>query len=77
MSYSYRRAPYGNQARVSIDNGRTWSAPMTISADGTNGDIGYPSTVELDDGTLLTVWYERLKTSPKAVLRQAKWAFQL
>jgi hypothetical protein len=77
MSYSYRRAPFGNQARVSIDNGRTWSEPMTISADGTNGDIGYPSTVELDDGTLLTVWYERLKTSPKAVLRQAKWAFQL
>jgi hypothetical protein len=77
MSYSYRRAPFGNQARVSIDNGRTWSEPMTISADGTNGDLGYPSTVELDDGTLLTVWYERMKSSPKAVLRQAKWVFQV
>jgi sialidase-1 len=76
MSYGHRRAPFGNQARVSVDNGRTWSEPVTISADGTNGDLGYPSTVELDDGSLLTVWYERLKTSPKAVLRQARWALQ-
>jgi len=35
--------------------------------------LGYPSTVELADGTLLTVWYEQLASSPKAVLRQAKW----
>jgi hypothetical protein len=46
---------------------------MTISADGVGGDLGYPSTVELDDGTFLTVWYERLKDSPAAVLRQARW----
>jgi hypothetical protein len=73
MTYGYRRAPFGNQARVSADGGRTWSEPMTISADGASGDLGYPSTVELDGGTLLTVWYERMKDSPKAVLRQARW----
>jgi Neuraminidase (sialidase) len=73
MSYGYRRAPFGNQARVSADNGKTWSEPITLSSDGYNVDIGYPSTVELGDGTLLTVWYERLKDSPRAVLRQAKW----
>ncbi len=73
MTYGYRRAPFGNQARLSEDNGKTWSAPMTISNDGDAGDLGYPSTVQLDDGTLATVWYERIKGSPRAVLRQANW----
>ena len=73
MTYGYRRAPFGNQARLSEDGGRTWSEPMTISADGPSGDLGYPSTVEFDNGTLLTVWYERMNESPKAVLRQARW----
>jgi hypothetical protein len=73
MSYGYRRAPFGNQARISSDHGRTWSAPMVISDDGAGGDLGYPATVELPDGQLLTVWYEALKSSPRAVLRQARW----
>jgi len=73
MTYGYRRKPFGNQARVSADQGRTWSEPMVVSADGEAGDLGYPSTVELADGTLLTVWYEFQKAAGKAVLRQAKW----
>ncbi|WP_075093058.1 sialidase family protein [Planctomyces sp. SH-PL14] len=75
MSYGYRRAPFGNQVRVSEDHGKTWSAPATISGDGAGGDLGYPSTVERADGRLVTVWYERLKTAPEAQLRQAIWKF--
>lgn len=75
MSYGYRKPPFGNQARVSVDSGKTWSAPMTISDDGHSGDLGYPSTVECDDGTLVTVWYEVLKDSPLAQLRQCRWKF--
>lgn len=73
MAYGYRRAPFGNQARWSDDEGATWSAPIAISSDGMGGDLGYPSTVELADGSLYTVWYERLRTSPRAVLRAARW----
>lgn len=73
MSYGHRRAPLGNQARVSADGGRTWSEPLVISADGSSGDLGYPSTVELADGRLLTVWYELPAGSSRAVLRQATW----
>lgn len=73
MTYGHRRPPYGNQARVSADGGKTWSDPMILSADGIGGDLGYPSSVELADGRLLTVWYERLKDNPAAVLRQARW----
>jgi Neuraminidase (sialidase) len=73
MSYGHRRNPLGNQARVSSDNGKSWSAPVILSDDGISGDLGYPSTVECDDGMLVSVWYEVLKGSPLAQLRQARW----
>ena len=76
MTYGYRRAPLGNQARLSTDQGLTWSEPIIISSDGALGDLGYPSTAELDDGSLLTIWYEQLKASPHAVLRQAHWKIE-
>jgi Neuraminidase (sialidase) len=74
MTYGYRRKPFGNQARVSRDAGKTWSEPITVSADGASGDLGYPSTVELADGKLLTVWYELPAGSKRAVLRQSTWS---
>lgn len=73
MSYGHRRKPFGVQARVSVDHGRTWSGAMRLTEDGSGGDLGYPSTVELNDGSLVTVWYERLAESPLAQLRQARW----
>lgn len=81
MTYSYRRPPRGNHARLSADHGRTWSDPIVLSDDGT-GDIGYPSTVELPSGQLLTLWYEsrfsgshpvQLPPPPFSVLRLARW----
>ena len=74
MSYGHRRKPFGNQARVSTNYGKTWSDPIIVSGDGAGGDLGYPSTVQLDDGSLVTVWYEKLAGSSLAVLRQAKWS---
>lgn len=76
MTYGYRRPPFGNQARLSTDHGRTWGEPVTLSGDGAGGDLGYPSTVELSDGTLLSVWYEKRKDLPHAVLRQATWRLE-
>ncbi|MFT5466205.1 MAG: sialidase-1 [Verrucomicrobiales bacterium] len=76
MSYGHRRPPFGNQARISTDNGETWGEPLTISGDGAGGDLGYPSTVELEDGSLVSVWYEKLADAPRAVLRQARWSLE-
>lgn len=73
MSYGHRRKPFGNQARLSDNNGASWSEPVTISDDGIGGDLGYPSTVQLPDGSLISVWYEVQGDSPFAVLRQAHW----
>lgn len=81
MTYSYRRPPRGNHARISTDQGRTWSEPIILSDDGA-GDLGYPSTVELPSGQLLTLWYEskhsgappaQLPPPPFSLLRLARW----
>ena len=73
MTYGHRRPPFGNQARISDDNGKTWGQPIELSTDGAGGDLGYPSTVELADGTLVSVWYEKIKGNPRSVIRQATW----
>lgn len=73
VTYSHRLAPIGIQARLSQDGGTTWSKHYLLTEDGASFDLGYPSTVEGDDGSLVTVWYERLASSPKAVLRQMRW----
>ncbi len=74
MTYGHRRKPLGCQARLSEDEGKTWSQAMVIYGEGITSDLGYPTTVQLKDGSLLTVWYEVIKGNAKAVLRQMKWA---
>ena len=73
MTYSYRVGPYGIRGKVSKDHGTTWSAEFVLTNDGATWDLGYPSTVQLADGALLTVWYEVPKGTTKSLLRQAKW----
>jgi hypothetical protein len=49
--------PNGILVRLSADHGRTWTAPERIA--GFDGDGGYPATVQLADGRLLTAYYAR------------------
>ena len=71
MTYGHRRVPLGVQARLSTNNGGTWSEPIVLYGDGVSGDLGYPSTVQQADGSLLTVWYEAIQG--KCVLQMLKW----
>ncbi len=60
MTFGRRIRPMGCGALVSADNGRTWDThrEILLAGDGIrNGDLGYPSTVQLDDGTLVTALY--------------------
>ena len=58
-SYGYRRPPYGVRACLSSDAGKTWDLrhEIIVRNDGINGDLGYPSSVELEDNVVLTVYY--------------------
>jgi hypothetical protein len=59
MTRGYRREPFGVRAYLSEDEGESWNVetPFILRDDGPDRDVGYPSTVELDDGRLLTVYY--------------------
>ena len=74
MTYSHRRDPVSERACVSEDCGETWSEPITIwHIDDMGHDFGYPASVQLNDGTIQTVWYEVIKGTWIAVIRQAHW----
>jgi hypothetical protein len=45
--FGHRQLPFGQQAMVSRDEGRSWSAPIVLRSDGPDSDLGYPASVEL------------------------------
>jgi hypothetical protein len=57
LTYGYRRAPFGIRAKLSSDGGRSWSKEIILREDGANWDLGYPRTVQREDGKLVTVYY--------------------
>ena len=58
LTFGCRNAPFGVQGLLSRDRGRTWGDRRLLFADDLPGtDIGYPSTVRLDNGRLITVFY--------------------
>lgn len=58
VTYGYRRPPYGIRAAVSKD-GITWKKKneVILRKEAPNKDLGYPASVELNDGKILTVYY--------------------
>ncbi len=57
-TYGYREAPYGERVMFSYDGGKTWDTEWILDDTAPSPDLGYPATVELSDGRLLTVFYE-------------------
>ena len=74
--YGYRDLPFGIKAMFSRDNGETWESGFRLYQNEYTDDLGYPCTVELNDGTLLTVFYAHhdSKRSPSVILQQ-RWKF--
>jgi sialidase-1 len=58
-SYGYRRPPFGQRACISED-GVTWKIEdeIIIRNDGINRDLGYPASIEIEPGKILTVYYQ-------------------
>ena len=60
-----KNAPAPNERFLSVsrrvkfmvlnDDGKSWGAPLRLFQ--ASGDMGYPSTVQLSDGRLVTVFY--------------------
>ena len=57
---------------VSYDFGRTWEDEYVLD-ECPSGDLGYPSTVELEDGSLMTVYYQKYESDKKCSILYTKW----
>ena len=74
MTYGYRNKPYGQRVAISRDDGATWETDLIVRADGLDTDLGYPSTVELADGSLFTVCYQRpIGSGETCALLWSRW----
>jgi sialidase-1 len=58
-TYGYRRRPFGQRACISED-GVTWRAEdeIILRDDAHDGDLGYPASVEVEPGRILSVYYQ-------------------
>ena len=73
MSAGRRVSPIAQQVFLSYDEGKTWSKPYSIDTDAPDEDMGYPSTVELNDGSLMTVYYQHDKIGEKNYIKYTVW----
>lgn len=75
-SIGRREEPFGPRAVVSYDNGETWTEEYVLDDRAKEGDLGYPATVELDDGSLITVYYQKFPGDDYCSVLYSKWSLQ-
>jgi hypothetical protein len=74
-SYGYRRDPFGVRACFSSDSGQSWDVEneVVLRTDGGGADLGYPSSVQLPDGCILTSYYIHTQTDPLRRIEATRW----
>lgn len=64
----------GEYACLSSDGGRTWDVKNEIClCPFANGDLGYPSSVQLADGSIYTVYYQPPKLGEPTAIMATRW----
>lgn len=70
-AYGYRSMPYGERVMFSTDEGETWDCDYILRDDAPSGDLGYPASVELKDGAVLTMYYQQETGKENCVIMQS------
>ena len=74
VSYGVRREAYGEKACISKDGGKTWETGKEIMINpAINSDLGYPASIQLKDGSILTVYYQIDEKGEKTSLMCTHW----
>jgi len=71
--YGRRRPPYGIQAMFSNDNAETWDTDYFVWNRGVDTDLGYPASVELSNGEILTVYYAKIFGQKLTSILWTRW----
>jgi len=73
MVYGYRMEPFGQRAKISYDEGVTWSEEIILRDDGLCNDLGYPASIELPGGEIISIYYQALKHNDPCGIMYTKW----
>lgn len=74
LTYGFRAYPFSIRARLSEDNGKTWSPQIVLRDDGLDRDIGYVRSVQRSDGKMVTAYYISEKsTGPERYIGATIW----
>ena len=73
LTYGWRHAPYGQRARISRDEGQTFGPEIVLRDDGPDGDLGYPCSLELEDGSIFTVYYQKQPGDALTSILWTRW----
>ena len=57
---------------MSVDEGESWSKEIVLCHD-TSTDLGYPASVQLADGSILTIYYQIDKPGEPTCLMGTHW----
>jgi len=74
-AFGRREQPFGERALVSRDNGETWEDEYILH-ETAPCDLGYPASVELPDGEILTVYYQAVEGDGFTSLQYTKWSLE-
>ena len=73
LIYGSRRQPFGIYARLSSDQGKTWTRAIALRDDAGGRDIGYVRSIVRPDGKIVAVYYYHDQTGPTRYLAATIW----
>ena len=73
LTYGYRATPFGIQARLSEDGGKTWGEVIHLRDDGDSSDLGYSRTLQRADGTIVTSYYYNHQADAERYIAATLW----
>ena len=73
LTTGIRNKPYRMQARMSSDQGKTWTEPFVLRDDGGAADVGYPRSIIRPDGNIVSVYYYNDRSSPDRYIAATIW----
>lgn len=74
LTYGVRANPFRVCAKLSENNGKTWTPEIILRDDGTDRDIGYPRTLQRPDGKIITTYYiNEPATGPERYIGATIW----
>ena len=72
-AYGYRSEPCSERAMISRDGGKSWDYDYILNY-APDWDLGYPSSVEMPDGSIFTMYYQKVKDeNEKCGLMWTRW----